>query len=575
VAGAKLIGFLQVRDAEHSVFLGSTRYQDLLSGRQVNFGEFFRDYISTGVTTGGVVTAATGLHVDVTAGEGWVRRGSPNFDAKWVEWDLADDLDLTASNTNYVYVDGADGLVKATVSPVAYGDSILLATVVTNGSGIRFRHQTRNYLTAPMEQLRTYLLATRKLALNTGLTFVQGTGVRNITTGSGSYYLGMDLVSYTGVTDATWSYFYGAGGATEVASVTQVNITDYDLAGVLTDMQAGWWRADTLVLTSDGRLSLIYGTAEFATQPEAEAAAQANLPSFLEASAFPLCNVIVEEGVGIAAFVDLRVQPGTGGTGGTGGVSDHGLLTGLPEDDHTQYLLVNGDRAMSDDLNMGTHAITTVGTVDGVTVSAHAARHLPGGLDFLATATPVSIGTSNVEGDAASFAKSNHQHNHANQLGGSLHADAVAGVSSGFISAAGQTKLAAATEGPSSAVVGNIATFANINGKVVQDGGSTIAALVAKATLTTKGDILGTSAASTPARVGVGGDGYPLIGSAAAAAGTKFAAVGDTLNIGVGVVTGAATGATPQVVGIYYGITDPPAGFASTPVGTIWIKHEV
>jgi len=577
VAGAELIGAVQIRNDKMTAFMGTTRLQYLASGRQVDFGDFFEQFLSTGVVEGGEITPATGLYIDVAAGKGWVRRPHPNHDGKWVTWDLKEDLLLTASNTNYVYVDGADGVVKNTTSPVAYGDSILLRTLVTDGSGIRFSHQTRNYLTAPMEQLRTYLLATRPRALVSGLTCVAGTGVRKITTESGSYCLGIDSVSYTGVPDATWSYFYGAGGATEVASVTQVNITQYDLAGVLTTMTPTWFRADTLVLTSDGRLSLIYGTEEFETQVEAEAATSANIPTFLEASHFELYLVVVEQGVGIASFIDIRPQPGAGiGAGGGAGTSDHGLLSGLtPDDDHTQYLLVAGTRAMSGDLQMGTHDITGIGNVDGVDVSAHAARHLPGGLDFLATATPVSIGTSNVEGDAASFAKSNHQHDHANQLGGSLHAGAVAGVSAGFISAAGQTKLAAAAEGPGSAVVGNIATFSNINGKVLQDGGTAISALVTKATLTTKGDILGTSAASTPARVGVGGDGYPLIGLAAATPGAKFAEITDTVNIGIGVVTGPSTGATPQVVGIYYGTTNPPAGFTSTPVGTIWIKHEV
>jgi len=40
-------------------------------------------------------------------------------------------------------------------------------------------------------------------------------------------------------------------------------------------------------------------------------------------------------------------------TSGGGGVTDHGLLSGLTADDHTQYLLVNGTRAMTGDLNMG------------------------------------------------------------------------------------------------------------------------------------------------------------------------------------------------------------------------------
>ncbi len=38
---------------------------------------------------------------------------------------------------------------------------------------------------------------------------------------------------------------------------------------------------------------------------------------------------------------------------GAGGVTDHGALTGLADDDHTQYLLATGARAMSGNLDMG------------------------------------------------------------------------------------------------------------------------------------------------------------------------------------------------------------------------------
>lgn len=50
-----------------------------------------------------------------------------------------------------------------------------------------------------------------------------------------------------------------------------------------------------------------------------------------------------------------------------------------------------------------------------------------------------------------------------------------------------------------------------------------LAAKTAKATLTTKGDIYAASAASTPARVGVGADGEVLTADAASAAGVKWA----------------------------------------------------
>ena len=60
---------------------------------------------------------------------------------------------------------------------------------------------------------------------------------------------------------------------------------------------------------------------------------------------------------------------GSAGGGGGGGVTDHGLLTGLADDDHKQYLPISGTRGMSGSLNMNGHDITNVGNVDGVDVS--------------------------------------------------------------------------------------------------------------------------------------------------------------------------------------------------------------
>lgn len=57
-----------------------------------------------------------------------------------------------------------------------------------------------------------------------------------------------------------------------------------------------------------------------------------------------------------------------------GGVTDHGALTGLADDDHTQYLRADGTRAMSAALDMGTFAITNVGSVDGRDVSVDGAK---------------------------------------------------------------------------------------------------------------------------------------------------------------------------------------------------------
>lgn len=101
---------------------------------------------------------------------------------------------------------------------------------------------------------------------------------------------------------------------------------------------------------------------------------------------------------------------------------DHGSLLGLGDDDHTIYLLVNGSRAMSGDLNMGSNDITSVGLVDGVTVSAHKTRHSIGGADALALTAPVAITDSTeAPGSGPGYAAGDHQHGHGNRSGGTLH----------------------------------------------------------------------------------------------------------------------------------------------------------
>lgn len=57
-------------------------------------------------------------------------------------------------------------------------------------------------------------------------------------------------------------------------------------------------------------------------------------------------------------------------SGGGGGVTDHGDLSGLSDDDHLQYLLISGVRAMTGNLNMGNNNITNVGGSNAATAGS-------------------------------------------------------------------------------------------------------------------------------------------------------------------------------------------------------------
>jgi len=460
--GSKVVGTVQIRDDEQTAFLGTTRYQYLASGRQADLGDFFADFSCTGVCVGGEVTAGTGLHAVVAAGEGWARRGSPYVDTKFCTWIPVPALDLTPSATNWVVYNASSDVIEALVAQPGYGDTILLATIVTDGSGIRFLHKTRNMFTAPAEQLRDYLLSTRKRALASSLTTSIGSSARKFSISSGSYYIAMDLMPYVGATDAGFSAFYGTNGATEVSGQTQLNITQFDSAGTLTTMTPDWYRSDTLILTSDGRLSVIFGTVENADPVLVRLYPARNTPTFMEPTSFPLAKLIVKQGVGIETsvtdIIDIREQPSSGGSGGgSGGVSSHSALSDLDKPaDHTWAMLVDGTRAMSGNLSMGAHNITFTAlsnaTVDGVVVSAHAARHLPGGLDALTIAAPSSVGTANAQGSAASFSASDHIHDHGSQSTGTHHAVAN-GTTPGFMSAAHYTKVNNSSATPTASII--------------------------------------------------------------------------------------------------------------------------
>lgn len=417
VPGTVLSGLIQVLSESRTYIAGTVSYQ-FLTQKTADFEGFFHDQQSTGLAYGGEVTAGSGLNASVAEGHGWISRHTPYHDSFDVEWDADTAVSLTASSTNYVVYDSvSDSLLSQLTAPSNL--QVQLAVVVTDGSGIRFIHTTRNVVHDSQYLLYSYLVDTRKIAWKTGLAVSQGTSARKLEISSGSWYRTTDLLSVTGGTDVTFSYFYGSNGTTEVASQTELSITQYDNAGTLTAMTSGYFRADTVIVTSDGRFSVIYGTDEFATALLAsDVDNKASMPTFMAETGCFLFMVIVEQGVGIDSFVDVRPDPNaaTAAGGGGGGTGDHSALTNLDKPgDHTWAMLVDGTRAMSGDLNMGTNAISNVGTVDGVDVSGHASRHNPGGADALATAVPsaLQVGVSPGAGSNASYALSDHQHGSA------------------------------------------------------------------------------------------------------------------------------------------------------------------
>jgi hypothetical protein len=460
--GGELNAILYEVGVSHFDFIGEMNYYFNLTDtdKSVTFRETFYKSSSTGIHTGpthggiGVVTRATGLTVDVASGDGVISDPTA-VTTSTLAWDAVVALALTASQTNYIYYSGSSKTVVASTSVPDPEANVRLAIAVTDGSGVVFLHDDRRVVGHVDENLQNYLEDTRKFAWKTGLAVTAGTGdpLKNITVSGGSYYRKLleQTVPAPG-TDADFHYVYNVG-ATEIgAAETLLNTTQYDNAGTLTAMTASYYRLDTVYITSSGDLIVILGTAEFATQTDAEDSARAPAYVAIAHTGIPLAKIVVQQGVGIDTIVDQRPDPNAAnseGGGAGGGSGNHSALTGLNNPaDHTWAFLVDGTRAMGGSIDMNTNDIQDVGDVfvtgfpaDPVNVRAHAARHLPGGVDGLAVAAPTTVGIANAEGVTASFSRSDHVHNHGDQGGGTLHAEVIAAGAAGFISGADKTKL--------------------------------------------------------------------------------------------------------------------------------------
>lgn len=132
-------------------------------------------------------------------------------------------------------------------------------------------------------------------------------------------------------------------------------------------------------------------------------------------------------------------------TSGGGGVTDHGSLSGLSDDDHTQYLLVGGTRALAGAWDMGSQALTNVnidsGVIAGITDLAIAdggtgqstAQAAIDALTAVGGATNEHVLTKDTGTGNAIWKAAGAGANHA-ILDGSVHTDSVAdGVTRGSI----------------------------------------------------------------------------------------------------------------------------------------------
>lgn len=389
---------LSILDAAHVYYINDTGY--------------------TGYVSGGMVTRGGGLTVDVTAGYGYIEIGGI---LNRVNWSATSGITLTANRTNFIYVNSSNNVVSSIVDPDDQ-DVVSLAVARTDSSNVILLTTQNISLVQRPAQFHQYVQEVVGPITAFGVTgqiFGGGPSLQ-FEVDSGAFYIQNSRKIVPATSPATFTYWYqnGSGGYNFVTGQTALDPNFYDDgSGTLAALPVGKYKKDLLYVAQNDtapEYHVFYGQEFFNVQQDAVVG---NLPIAENSSigTYALRStgfVILKGSATIAVVVDVRPFLGQLAPS-ISTITLHSQLGGLTSDDHTQYLLVNGTRAMSGDLDMGGNDIINVGDVDGVDISNHASRHLPSGADPITTAAPItdlSATTSNSVGSANSLARSDHEH---------------------------------------------------------------------------------------------------------------------------------------------------------------------
>lgn len=368
-----------------------------------------------GLIEGGVMSRGAGTTVNVSAGSGYVRTGEG--DVKYITFP-AMSLNLTPGTSPFLYINSNSQLQQAG-SPPSNFTNILIGRVLVGPSSIislgDLAFRTASYGNTIDNYLRTSI---GPVYVSGSIVTENATTPRALDITAGQYWFGTVQRNPNAFTALTFLDGYKIGSTVSMAPkqvVPNDTYTDGNATNGLVNMTPGYFAKHALYQTGSGPdvlFLLAHATQEYATIEEVYAAPLPT-PAIDPGGTPHVAALIVQQGRN--DFVDiLDVRPKHFRSGAaTGSVSnDHGDLLGLGDDDHPQYLLVDGTRALSDDLSLGGNNILNVGLINGLDIFSHAARHLPNGADPLATGQAVSLTSvsTNTVGVANSFARADHTH---------------------------------------------------------------------------------------------------------------------------------------------------------------------
>jgi hypothetical protein len=324
-----------------------------------------------GVMEGGLITISSSLTINTEAGFGYLETTALPIVYKRYDW-VDSVLTLPPTSSNYIFINESGTLAYDAAEP-NYVNNIVLGRVVTNLTGVEIIDQTPYDGAHTANKLSEFTRQALGPVYSNG-SIVTDSGSFKINVTSGVYYFAENRFQPSGSNGVTFTQYYRNGADWNRSNTSTVVSNLYDSgSGALVALSSSAYTKHTLYVVGEGideKYFLVVGQTEYSSLVEAEGASLPTPPSYFNDGVVSIASIIVKSGsANIQQIQDIRPVIGFKAAGVTA-TATHGNLLGLSADDHPQYLLVNGTRAMAGNLSLGNNNISNVGILNATSVTA-------------------------------------------------------------------------------------------------------------------------------------------------------------------------------------------------------------
>ncbi len=303
---------------------------------------------SSGWTSGGVLSDAGGGDIDVASGTGLLRAADTrNLTLSYFDWSTSAGNtvpDGTARFFGVEYSGGSPQVVMKNTDTWDYNTDFPLGSAVREGATLHIsqaEHAVGDHASAMIR--RMFEVNKFQRDNNTGGLILSDSADTNryVEVSAGAIWERLNRTSFPafdsdpgGGGDTFDTYKHVSSTFTLTTGVTQWPNTQYDDGADLVTMDSNkyanlWFYGD-----SDGEVAMVYGTAQYNKSALAELEEPpSSLPIRIQTHSFLLGRMIFQKSATTAIQVDTVFETVFLPTQ----AADHGNLSGLTDDDHTQY----------------------------------------------------------------------------------------------------------------------------------------------------------------------------------------------------------------------------------------------